>query len=44
MKLFLSLLPLVVLGLPVAQAEPAGVGQTLYDLPLEELVRVQVPL
>ena len=44
MKLFLSLLPLVVLGLPVAQAEPAGVGQTLYYLPLEELVRVQVPL
>ena len=44
MKLFLCLLSLVVLGLPRAQAEPAGVGQTLYDLPLEELVRVQVPL
>lgn len=44
MKPFLCLLSLVVLGLPVAQAEPAGVGQTLYYLPLEELVRVQVPL
>ena len=44
MKLFLCLLSLVVLGLPGAQAEPVVVGQTLYDLPLEELVRVQVPL
>ena len=44
MKLFLCLLSLVVLGLPRAQAEPVVAGQTLYDLPLEELVRVQVPL
>ena len=42
MKLFLCLLSLVVLGLPRAQAEPVVAGQTLYDLPLEELVRVQV--
>ncbi len=44
MKLFLCLLSLVVLGLPGAQADPVVARPDPYDLPLEELVRVQVPL
>ncbi len=45
MKRLLSLLPLYLLTTYAAYAaDPAGGGQQLYELPLDDLLRVQVPL